>query len=167
MKKEEDKTGNLKFSIFNILIIAILSILGLSGCAPKSVGKTESTAQILNSYTKKSLPDGYYWNFGIGKNYTEAMEDALKSLPFMRPLEVQTEVMTTSSKAWSYKDGKKVWTSYEPEKIMHIKPYNVYNSNARCVVQENWDIPGGILVVRKCPDLQWFKDNNIDFRDIK
>lgn len=167
MKKDEKKTRKTRFSIFGILIIAILSILGLSGCASSTVGSSESVANVLNMYAKKPLSDGYYWNFGIGKNYTEAMEDALKSMPFMRPVEVKTEVMTTSMKSYDYKGGDKTWSSHDPDKIMHIKPYNVYNSNARCKVQENWDIPGGILIVRKCPDLQWFSDNGFDFKDIK
>ena len=149
-----------------MVLLGLVNILCFSGCAPKSVGKTESTMEILNSYNKKPLPDGFYWNFGIGSNYTEAMKDAVSSLKFMRPVSVNLDVMTTSMKSSKYQDGKLVWTSHEPEKIVHIEPYNVYSSNSRCKVVENWDIPNGILIVRKCPDLQWFKDNDIQFDKI-
>ena len=154
-----------KLSIFMVLLGLV--VFNFSGCAPKAIGKTESTASILNAYSKKELPEGFYWNFGIGSNYTEAMKDAVKSLAFMRPINIQIEVYTMATKAYKWEDGKRIEINFDPEKLVGVKPYNIFVSDSYCKVVENWDIPGGILIIRKCPDLQWFKDNGIYFTKIK
>lgn len=68
---------------FGILVMAGILI----GCSNKyDVGSSESSAKILNSYVKKDAPEGWFYNFGIGPNYSLALKDATNSLSFRKPL---------------------------------------------------------------------------------
>ena len=138
----------------NLIIGASLALI-LSGCASKNVGSSESSAKILNSYVKKEKPAGWFYNFGIGKNYNEALADADKALSFNNPLSTDTKVTTYGGNA--LKDGQEV--PRNKVKFVEIKPYNIYTSKSKCEIKENWDVPEGILIVRICPDLQFFEDN--------
>lgn len=137
---------------FGILVMAGILI----GCSNKyDVGSSESSAKILNSYVKKDAPEGWFYNFGIGPNYSLALKDATNSLSFRKPLSVETKVVTSMT---GFRD-KNGYRQVEPEKNVESTPYNVFSSDSKCEVIENWDVPEGTLIVRICPDLQYFKDN--------
>lgn len=137
--------------------VGILVMAGtLIGCSNKyNMGSSESSAKILNSYVKKDAPEGWFYNFGIGPNYSLALRDATNSLSFRKPLMVETKVVTSMT---GFRD-KNGYRQVEPEKNVESKPYNVFTSDSKCEVIENWDVQEGTLVVRICPDLQYFKDN--------
>lgn len=137
------------------LIVGILAGFIFVGCSSKiNSGSSESSAQILNKYVKKDAPEGWFYNFGIGSNYNLALRDATDALSFTKPLKVETNI-STSSTGFRDKDG---YRQIEPEKKIDSKPYNVYNSDSKCEVIESWNVPEGILIVRICPDLQYFSD---------
>lgn len=121
---------------------ACLCMALFTGCSQKTVGSSDSSAQILNSYVKKEAPAGWYYNFGIGKNYELALSDADKALSFKNPITTNTTVVTFSN-----------------FKYVTTDPYNVYSSKSYCEVKENWDVPEGLMIVRLCPDMQFFRDN--------
>ena len=100
--------------------VGILVMAGtLIGCSNKyNMGSSESSAKILNSYVKKDAPEGWFYNFGIGPNYSLALKDATNSLSFRKPLSVETKVVTSMT---GFRD-KNGYRQIEPEKNVESTP---------------------------------------------
>lgn len=121
-------------------LIACGCMVLFSGCAPKTVGASDSSSKIINGYLKKELPIGWNYNFGIGSSYGNAMEDANKT----KTMEYMSKVEMTATHYSNFKD-------------IRIKDNTMFGVIDFCEVKETWDIPEGTLIVRLCPDVSYFQ----------
>ena len=133
----------------NLIFLMVCVILVLfSGCANKTIGASESSAKIMNNYVKKPIPEGWYWNFGVGPNFGKAMEDANISSEYTNPNGVHTKVMPMKE------------NTNDHRRFTISDTYHSWSPKAYCELKESWDVPEGIMVVRVCPDLSFFWANH-------
>ena len=159
-----DFMKNINYFIFEnlvFIIICIIIIFVFGGCSTKTIGSSESSAQILNNYVKKPLPEGWYWNFGIGPNYSKAFSDA--DLSLISPTNVNVRVSVTGENYVTDKNGKMIASGNNHHRFLFTEPYVSYGSKNWCEVRESWDVPEGIMIVRVCPDTNFF-GKNLDFK---
>lgn len=121
---------------FGKLIIGV-SLLGIlfTGCSTKKYEVSEDSVSVLDKYEKKQLPEFYFWNFGIGSSYSEALKDAQKSM--------------------LYKDYNKVdYSVYKTTGSTNITAENhkVFVGSKMCEIHKNVKVPEGYLIIRICKD---------------
>lgn len=120
--------------IFGIFLCGFLS-MGFVGCSSKKYEVSESSVSELDKYTKKELPEFYFWNFGVGSNYSEALKDANKSILYKDYNKVSYSVYKTTGS-----------TNITAEK------HEVFTGSKMCEVHKNVKVPEGYLIVRICKD---------------
>lgn len=127
-----------------VFLLVCIILVFFSGCASKTIGSSESSAKIMNSYINKPIPEGWYWNFGIGSNFGKAMEDANVSSAYTNPSGVSTKVMPMKE------------NTNDQRRFIISEAYNTWTPKGFCELRESWDVPEGIMVVRVCPELSYF-----------
>ena len=138
---------NIKFWKFCVLMTIVLSI---NGCAPKTTRDeiSNSSIEILNQYAEKPAPENYFWNFGIGSSYGDALKDAQKSLL----------VNDYSSLEYEYsKIGEK--------NFINIREYNLFVNGKSCDIHKNVKVPEGYLIIRLCKDFKSIRVNANKYQD--
>lgn len=141
-------------------ILSVLGVLGMlvfSGCSHKEIPTSESTAKIIMDYSKKPTPLNWYWNFGIGKNYSSALEDASKALTFEQAVEVETKIISSSPETILTKQNGPSFR-VGAYKLTNTVPKNKYNSENLCKFHKILNTLDGYLIIRICPDLQDFEN---------
>lgn len=141
-------------------------ILSFNGCSNSNFSQenvSDSSMNIIMSYSKKSLPDGYVWNFGTGRSYSSALEDASQSLSFEQATEVETKVIISNKeRIISDQYGNKYYTS--PTKIMETKGKNKYRLENSCELHKLLNTSDGVLIIRICKNLNFFESKIEDSR---
>lgn len=152
-----------KLSVF---IGILVSMFLISGCAskPNSLDVNKNSTEIILNYSKKTLPDGWVWNFGVGKNYSSALEDAAQALTFESATSFETKVIV-SGKEIVTKDSYGNQIRIPAHKIMDTRGKNKYNFEHSCELHKLLNTNDGMLIIRICKDFNYFEkeqEKNID-----
>ena len=115
--------------------LLLIGALGLSGCSSKKFEVSDDSVSVLDKYEKKQLPEFYFWNFGIGSSYSEALKDAQKSMLVKDYHKLDYSVYKTTGSTNVTAENHKVFTGTK-----------------MCEVHKNMKVPEGYLLIRICKD---------------
>ena len=144
------------------MIIGILSMLVFTGCGgPKTVEVNEKSTDIILKYSKKDAPEGWLWNFGVGKSYSAALADASQALTFESSTVVETKVIVSSKESMS-RDQYGNYHRVPAHKIMDTKGKNKYSSENSCELHKLINTSDGMLIIRICKDFNYLEQARIN-----
>ena len=143
--------------LYTLSIMGSLFFVGCSGHNYTQEKVSDSSMNLIMNYSKKTLPEGYVWNFGVGKNYSSALEDASQSLTFEQATTLETKVIVSNKeRIISDQYGNKYYTA--PTKIMETKGNNKYNIENKCDIHKLLNTSDGILIIRICKNTNLFEE---------
>ena len=129
-------------AIGKIIGSILIGTLPFTGCSSKKIEISDDSMKVLNSYNKKTLPEFYFWNFGTGSSYSEALKDAQKSMLVKDYNRIDYSVYKTSNNVNVTAENHKVFTG-----------------DKMCEIHKNLKVPEGYMIIRIC------KDNSAEILD--
>ena len=154
---------------YGIWLCVCMGIL-FSGCSNKKIVEVDQfSTKIIMDYTKKQTPDGWFWNFGVGDSYGEAIADASKSLSFEDSVSIQTEIIVSSPEKIatdSYGNNYRI----PAHKITNTKGNKIFKAENTCEIHKVLVVKDGTLVIRICKDNNYFlklqEKNKLKFNEV-